>query len=324
MRFGVAFLITAILLAAGCGGGSRNVVPYEPRTGDVFLDVRTGDLVSSAELMVQGKRAKAEGRRHVAFALFRLVARFGQDTKQVREAMLEQAFLFRENREWKKAFDILLRLGRRAPDSEAGRRAQRELFETAKAAAVQDSADEGADMMQTALEAFPQKEFAPGYAIWLARFLHEEEEDTSTSTKVCRFIVEEYSQIPEVVSEAIYLLGELALTRYNGIAYDAQPLRDADKHYLQVLQEYPSSTVAVKARKRRAQIDEILARKELIAGEFYRARGLDTAAAIYYRSIVKNHPTTEAAREAQERLRELGPDREPPARQPGEDEEKGR
>jgi tetratricopeptide (TPR) repeat protein len=327
-----------LALLAACAGAAEPIEP-QPRVpmnqdwkpaiaADAFSHRYTGEVKTSAELFEASRALQAARRTDEALELFALVSRFAKNAQVAQEAWIAEAALWKSQGRWKEAFDALTNLRRRHPESAAAREAGRELFEIARDAILKGearrwllfgytSSELGIELMNQALAEAPQTEHSVGYAMWFAEHLFQEERYREVE-KVCRFITTEHAGQADAVARCYWLLGEIALTRFLGVQYDATPLRDAEKQFHRVVEEFPSAAVASQATERRRQIEEQLAAKQLMAGDFYRSRGWRNAAALYYAQIVQEYPKTSVAQQAQQRLRELSPLRvDKPAPAPG-------
>jgi outer membrane assembly lipoprotein YfiO len=166
------------------------------------------------------------------------------------------------------------------------------------------TAEDGIQRMRRTLQQYPNEDFSPQYALWLADFLLANEKIEEAQADYL-FIVTQYDKHP-VVAVALYKLGECELTRYHGIRFDTRPLTEADKYYVRVLDEFPRSAMANSAEQRRRYVHEQLASKEYENGRFYEGKGYDKSAATYYRNILTRYPKTSFAPKARERLLGMG------------------
>ncbi len=329
-------MIAAFGLLASCGGGAEPVAPglqieisreWVPGRGDRFMNVYSRQERTSAQMVEAAKQLLASGQFEEAMELLGSVRAFDRDPAGVQEALWTESAARRVRGDWQGAFDAMLAFIHRTPESARAARARKELFEIAKEAIEKgesrsflifgySSSELGFELMQKALASFPQTDLSPGYAVWLADRLFKEERYNDVE-KVCKFITTTYGRDQaETLASGYFLLGEVHLTRFNGLQYDVTPLKDADKQFHRILEEFPQTAVVEKARTRRAQIEEQLARKQIMAGDFYRSKGRPISAALYYSHVVREYPRSSGALEAQERLRALVPVPEPPPAAP--------
>ena len=107
------------------------------------------------------------------------------------------------------------------------------------------------------------------------------------------------------------------LKKYQGAEYDGTPLKEADQLVDQMLRQFPNELQGERERLLAAKTDirGQLAYKELRTAEFYAKNDHNGSAKIYYASVVKEYPNSNAAQLAQERINSLKdkPD-EPPDR----------
>lgn len=322
-------MLLGIGLLAGCAGSAEPGPPapdvaisreWGTVAPDAFVHKYSGEVKTSAELLAMASQLQNARRYDEAMGLVALVARFAKNPHLSQDAWRAEAALWRAQGNWKKAFDAILNLRRLHPDSAVALAANRDLFDIAKEAIVKGEArrwlvfgysspELGIDLMHQAIAEAPQTEFTVAYALWFAEYLFGEERYRDVE-KVCRFIATEHPTHSEAVARSYQFLGEIAFTRFEGLLYDPAPLRDAEKQFHRIVEEHPGSSVAALAAERRRQIDELLAAKQLMSGNFYRARGWRQAAALYYAQIVREYPHTSAAQQAQDWLRSLAPIKE--------------
>lgn len=114
------------------------------------------------------------------------------------------------------------------------------------------------------------------------------------------------------------MLGLQAKMRvYQGSFYDGSPLNDAEKIADITLRQFGDQLGEERERVARAsaQIAEEKANRDFIIGKYYENRKCYGSARLYYRSVVKEHPSTQIAAQAKSRLKAISnePD-EPPNR----------
>lgn len=322
----VRWVLSGLVLLAACAGSAESGIPspdarisreWAIGRADTFVHKDSGEIKTSMELLATARQLQDARRLDEALELVALVARFAKDPMVLQAAWTAEAALWRAQGNWKKAFDAILNLRRLHPDSAAAIATSRDLFEIAKEAIVRGEArrwlifgytspDLGIDLMHQALAEAPQSELTVAYSLWFAEYLFQEERYRDVE-KVCRFIATEHSTHGEALAQSYRYLGEIAYKRFAGLQYDVTPLREAEKQFHRIVEEQPGSSVAVLAAERLRQIDELLAAKQLMAGDFYRSRGWRQAAVLYYGQIVRDYQRTSVAVQAQERLRALLP-----------------
>lgn len=112
----------------------------------------------------------------------------------------------------------------------------------------------------------------------------------------------------EHASKALFLSGQAYLRSYYGPQYDDADLDGAyrmTKLALSRGEEYtPEQKRRLEADLRAIYVER--ARRDFEAGEDFRRRKYYTSAKYYYQLVLKDHPDTDWARRAEERLREIG------------------
>lgn len=101
---------------------------------------------------------------------------------------------------------------------------------------------------------------------------------------------------------ALLMSARSALARFPGLAYDDAPLLEARERFLAFRDRYPEAAQQEDVGAIVRRIDETLAEKALMIGNWYTRQKHINAAAIYYRSVVKKWPDSGAAIEARRRL----------------------
>ena len=94
------------------------------------------------------------------------------------------------------------------------------------------------------------------------------------------------------------------LKKYQGPEYDGTPLKEADQLVDQMLRQFPNELQGERERLLAAKTDVRgqLAYRDLLRAEFYAKNDYYGAARVYYASIVKDYPNSNAAQLAQERI----------------------
>jgi outer membrane protein assembly factor BamD (BamD/ComL family) len=86
--------------------------------------------------------------------------------------------------------------------------------------------------------------------------------------------------------------------------FDASKLATAKTYYQKYLTLYPQDANSVDIPEKLKQIDEKVALKQFIIGQYYRRAGKKQAARLYFDMVVQNWPKTEAAQKARQALDE--------------------
>jgi outer membrane assembly lipoprotein YfiO len=86
-----------------------------------------------------------------------------------------------------------------------------------------------------------------------------------------------------------------SLAQFRGVRYDATPLLDARSQFLEVLDKYPDLAAEENVKDRIERIDNTLADKLYITGEFYVRTHKPAAAAYVYRYMLQRYPQAPVA-----------------------------
>ncbi len=102
-----------------------------------------------------------------------------------------------------------------------------------------------------------------------------------------------------------YLLGVQAkLQSYEGPWYDGTPLTEAREIAEQALLVFGDELGAERQRviEQLNRMEELFAERDLVLGQFYEKKQCYGAARLYYQAVIDEHPTTQAAEQARQRL----------------------
>ncbi|MEX0774960.1 MAG: outer membrane protein assembly factor BamD [Phycisphaeraceae bacterium] len=110
------------------------------------------------------------------------------------------------------------------------------------------------------------------------------------------------------------------LAIFKGPRFDATGLLEAAERIKLYRREFPAAAEKLGAEALLTRIDESLARKQYLSGQWYEARGERVSAAVVYQRVVQDHAQTAAAQAAIERLKALG---EPVVAPPVQREDRG-
>jgi outer membrane protein assembly factor BamD (BamD/ComL family) len=86
-----------------------------------------------------------------------------------------------------------------------------------------------------------------------------------------------------------------SLAQFRGVRYDATPLLDARSQFLEVLDKYPNLAAEENVKDRIERIDNTLADKLYITGEFYVRTHKPAAAAYVFRYMLQRYPQAPVA-----------------------------
>jgi outer membrane assembly lipoprotein YfiO len=86
-----------------------------------------------------------------------------------------------------------------------------------------------------------------------------------------------------------------SLAQFRGVRYDATPLLDARAQFADVIDKYPDLAAQENIRERVERIDNTLADKLYITGDFYSRTHKPVAAAYSYRYMLQKYPAAPIA-----------------------------
>jgi outer membrane protein assembly factor BamD (BamD/ComL family) len=118
---------------------------------------------------------------------------------------------------------------------------------------------------------------------------------------------EEYPNSPHV-QQAFVLGSHVKLMAYQGPNYDGKSLQDAEHLKKSTLRLYPNLEEKERIERELARIEEAKAAREWEQVIFYERKNNPRAQAVYCHLILQRYPDTSAARQAEIRLKQLGPE----------------
>jgi outer membrane protein assembly factor BamD len=107
-----------------------------------------------------------------------------------------------------------------------------------------------------------------------------------------------------LVDDALYLSGRAYQKEWRHPELDATYGNDAVTAYQSLLASFPDSPYAAPAKKELATLDEWLAKKDFTTGYLYLKRKAFDSAILYFKDVIKLHPTAPTAKQAYLRLLE--------------------
>lgn len=189
------------------------------------------------------------------------------------------------------------------------------------------SATTGVEFLRDSLRRYPREDFAADFTQKLGMFYYRRG-DFDAAVLEFQTVLDQYAESPEAVL-ALYMTALTAEQRYDGVERDMKPVREARRLHERFLEEsdrmrrlpdpaprwVDELVPAVKARL--ARVYGILLEKHLRTAEYYDWKGFPRAAAIYYRTILKDeasfrrslpdpkdYPLHEAVRKSRARVSE--------------------
>ncbi len=169
-------------------------------------------------------------------------------------------------------------------------------------------ADEGVDELDYLVSAFPHGDLAARALFDMAAF-EQSTRRTKEAINHLHDLVDNYSA-SEWAMEARLRLARAYREVNRGTRYDADALRRSAAEYRTYVEMATSDPDRAReyaeqvetARAELAEVDDLLAQKHIEAADFYLRTGNPEAAAAELKSVVREHPTSRAAAEANRRL----------------------
>ncbi len=202
--------------------------------------------------------------------------------------------------------DFVVRHPQSPRASEAKRQEMASALELAKAGHKQSTlglrlfstSRTGVDYLRESLRRYPREDFASDFTQKLGMFYYKREEWDLAAGEF-QTVLEQYAEAPEAVL-ALYMLALTAEQRFEAVEKDLKPVREARRLFERFLEEadkmrrLPSPAprwvdeLAPEVRSRLARLYGILLEKHLRTAEYYDWKDYPRAAAIYYRTILKD------------------------------------
>jgi outer membrane protein assembly factor BamD len=107
-----------------------------------------------------------------------------------------------------------------------------------------------------------------------------------------------------LVDDALYLSGRAYQREWRHPELDATYGNSAVTAYQSLLASYPDSPFAAPAKKELSKLDEWLAKKDYTTGYLYLKRKAFDSAILYFKDVIRLHPTAPTAKQAYLRLLE--------------------
>lgn len=330
----------AILAAAALLGGEG----WEYRPGIGFVNLSTMERKSPAEFLEHARARRRAGERDEALASYTLLAAHAPEAAHREAAHFERAETFFEAGRFYEAYQDAEAFLARYPQSDRAGAAKRLEMSAALEMARRGHKERvlglplistsrtGIECLREALRRYPREEFTADFIQKLGMFYYDrgdydaaEQEFSTIVGNPERGIQAQYPEAPEAVL-ALYMLGRTCEQRFQGIARDIRPLREARRHYERFLEEAdrlrrlpePAARwvdgLLGPVRERLTEVYSRMLEKQLRTAEYYDWKGFPRSAAIYYRFILKEEasfrrvlkdfPETPAARNARRFLSE--------------------
>ncbi len=172
--------------------------------------------------------------------------------------------------------------------------------------------DEGEQMLERVFQRDPRGASGKKALSLLADYHYKQNQFESAQDEYQR-LAANFPNDPDT-AEFKRLAGQAALGRFRGVSTDARALDEAELQLRRLAQEHPQEAQRRQVGEILRGIDERRAEKDFEVAEHYRRTDKVKAAVYYYRCVVREHPGTVWATQAQARLAEL--DAQSPAAPP--------
>lgn len=201
--------------------------------------------------------------------------------------------------------EVVLRYPQSPRAAEAKRREMASALELAKAGhkqstlglALWSTSQPGVDLLRDSLRRYPREDFAADFTQKLGMFFYKRDEWDLAAAEF-QTVLEQYAEAPEAVL-ALYMLALTAEQRVDRVEKDIKPVREARRLHERFLEEADKmrrlpdpaprwvDELVPTVRGRLARVYGLLLQKNLLTAEYYDWRDYPRAAAIYYRTILK-------------------------------------
>lgn len=239
-----------------------------------------------------------------------LIAALQQASPTGEDALWERARARSAAGEYYEAYyeyrDFVVRYPQSPRASEAKRQEMASALELAKAGHTQSTlglrlfstSRTGVDYLRESLRRYPREDFASDFTQKLGMFYYKRGEWDLAGGEF-QTVLEQYAEAPEAVL-ALYMLALTAEQRFEAVAKDLKPVREARRLFERFLEESDKmrrlpdpaprwvDELAPTVRERLARLYGILLEKHLRTAEYYDWKDYPRAAAIYYRTILKD------------------------------------
>jgi outer membrane protein assembly factor BamD len=199
-----------------------------------------------------------------------------------------------ESKQFTAALDAMFAIGKRYMNGE-----KRRLFGV-KTFSSNRRAEE---MFDTILKRAPYARSAPQVMLFRGMVLERQGKDAEALASYQQ-IIERFPS-DSVADDAQYQMGYIRLRNVKTGSYDSVDRVRAQESFEDYLNRAPQNGKIPQARENLQLLESNRRKATLDAAKFYEKTGKTKSAAIYYRDILKNHPSTEEATFAKKRLETL-------------------
>lgn len=317
---GVLSRILWVVCLTGCAGASsasRTGSEWDYRKGAGFYNVRTGETKSEEQFLEHAQKLDKAGETARADEAYQMINDYAIAPEVRKKGLMSRAEMQYRHGRFEDAYHLFDRFVRDFPTDPDAPQAKRMEMESARQLAEigvttrwlmfkTTSPERGIELLRKALDRYTREEFSPWYALWLGEFLFhlgridEALLEFDNAQKLYRET--------DTAARALFMMGQCEMARFKGVQFDVQSLKDALKYFERVIQEFPKSQAAVRAKEMERKVQELLAEKEWNTAMFYKHRDKPKAVALYLESIATRFPRTSYAAKALDELRTMGVD----------------
>lgn len=163
---------------------------------------------------------------------------------------------------------------------------------------------EGAELLIRVQERAPGSPIGEKASVALADYYFASSQMELASEAYDLFLIN-YPQ-SELRQWALLRLIQSSLARFKGPEFDATGLIDAGERLRQYRDEFPAGADRVGVEALLVRIRESLARRDFSSAAWYDRTGQGVSAVLLYRELIQDYPDTAAARDAVQRLEDMG------------------
>ena len=299
--------------------------------GGVFVGTESGERKTATELVEHGREVRESGRLKEALRAFRAVRESAPKPSDREAGHFEHAETLHQSGNFLAACDSYQYFNLRYPQSTQAAHMKRMEMSCALELA-QGGSKSGVKRVREAFRRYPREEFTPEFVQRLGMVFYNIG-DYARAEAEFNAVLDQHGGTAAAVL-ALYMLGRASDNRFDAIAYDPRPLKDARRHYERFLEEagrmrgLPGQApdwvdqVEGTVRERLTVVYDRMLEKRLRTAEYYAWKGRPKAARIYFSSILRDAatfrrvlpdlPETDAIARAREWTGESGAPEAPP------------
>lgn len=300
-----------VAVVVGVGGVAAGQRTFELDDDAGFVLIEPPAPGSALGRLQAARTALAEGRLREASRIVDAFIKDNPDDPLVIEARLIRGDIRSARGNYYRALFDYEYVARTSPATEAWRIAIEREFEIARmfvqgvnrkflGMRLLPAKGEGEELLIRVQERVPGSDLGEKASITLADYFFAEGEMFQASEAYDLFLLN-YPDSPQR-EWAMLRLMQANLARFRGPEYDPTGLLEARQRLEQYRREFPASAERIGVNALDVRIADALAEKDLADARWYEQRGNDVSAAYLYRRVVEDHPQSDAAQVAIERL----------------------